>query len=203
MKKHLLLALTVAAPIAFLQAPAVQAATQDPLAAAPGPYNLDPRHTTVGARVKHAGISFSTYRFGTTSGTLTWNGASPESSSLSVTVDMTSIMTPVANFANELIGDRFLKTASFHDATFVSTAITRSGPTAGRITGNLTFMGVTKPVTIDAALVGVGKSMKGADAIGFTGTMRIKRSDFGFTAMSAIIADDVDILLDVEFDKAA
>jgi polyisoprenoid-binding protein YceI len=174
----------------------------NPAGAPTGKYALDPRHTSIIARVGHAGpTSFSTFRFGTASSALDWVGTDPTQSKISVTVDMTSIATPVANFANELVGDRFLKTATYHDATFVSTAIERTGAATGRIVGNMTFMGVTKPVTIDAVFVGAGKTMRGGDVVGFSGKLRFKRSDFGFTVMSGVISDEIELELDAEFDK--
>jgi len=182
--------------------PPKPAAVRDPAAAAAGKYQLDTRHTSIIARVGHGGmVSFSTFRFGTATSTLDWDSGDPARSRLDVTVDMTSIATPVPNFASELVGDRFLKTATFHDATFVSTGIERTGATTGRINGNMTFMGVTKPMTIEASLVGAGKSMRGGDVIGFSGKARFKRSDFGFTAMSSVIGDEIELNLDVEYDK--
>jgi len=177
--------------------------SKDPANAPSGTYQLDPRHTSVIARVGHAGgISFSTFRFGTTSGSLSWNNADPAASQVTVTVDMSSIQTPVANFASELVGDRFLKTGQFPDAKFVSTGIRRTGPTSGVISGTLTFMGQTKPVTIDAMMVGNGMG-RGGPVIGFSGTMRFKRSDFGFTALLGVASDEIEMVLDAEFDKTA
>jgi polyisoprenoid-binding protein YceI len=155
------------------------------------------------ARVGHAGgISFSTFRFGTTSGSLSWNNADPAASKVTVTVDMSSIQTPVANFAAELAGDRFLKTSQYHDATFVSTGIRRTGATSGVISGTLTFMGQSKPVTIDAVMVGNGMGRSGP-VMGFSGTMRFKRSDFGFSTLLGVASDEIEVVLDAEFDKTA
>jgi polyisoprenoid-binding protein YceI len=183
--------------------PPQSSVSKDPANAPSGTYQLDPRHTSIIARVGHSGgISFSTFRFGTASGSLNWNSADPTASQVSVTVDMTSIQTPVANFASELIGDRILKTAQFHDAKFASTSIRRTGPNTGVISGTLTFMGQTKPVTIDAVMVGTGKGRTGP-VIGFSGTMRFKRSDFGFTALIGVASDEIEMMLDGEFDKTA
>ena len=182
--------------------PPQRSVSKDPANAPSGTYQLDPRHTSIIARVGHAGgISFSTFRFGTASGSLNWNSADPAASQVNVTVDMTSIQTPVANFASELIGDRFLKTAQFHDARFISTGIRRTGPTSGVISGTLTFMGQTKPVTINAVMVGTGAGRTGP-VIGFSGTMRFKRSDFGFSALIGVASDEVEMMLDVEFKTA-
>jgi len=190
--------------IAQTAAPAAPVAvSKDPTKAAPGKYTLDPEHTSIIARVGHrGGLSYSTYRFGTASGALTWDGADPAKSQLSVTVDTTSIMTPVPNFAATLIGDRFLKTGQFPTATFVSKSIQKTGATTGRITGDLTFMGQTRPATIEATMVGT-TAVKGSPVIGFSGSLRFKRSDFGFTALIGPIGDEVELMLDVEFDKAA
>jgi len=175
--------------------------SHDPQAAPTGAYVLDPRHASIIARIAHNGIAYSTYRFGVASGTLDWNGGDPTKSHVDITVDMTSIETPVANFASELVGDRFLKTAQFHDAKFVSSTIRRTGPTSGVIDGMLTFMGQTKPVSIDAVMVGTGPGRNG-HVIGLSGKMRFKRSDFGFTALMGVISDDIEIMIDTEFKTA-
>jgi len=199
--------LSLAQPALAQQAPPAGAppragASHDPAAAPAGAYALDPRHTSVIARVGHnGGMSFSTFRFGVVSGTLDWNGTDPAKSHVDITVDMTSLETPVPNFASELIGDRFLKTAQFHDAKFVSSTIRRTGPTSGVIDGMLTFMGQTKPASIDAVMVGTGPGRTG-QVIGFSGKMRFKRSDFGFASLMGVIADDVEIMIDTEFKTA-
>ena len=177
-------------------------ASKDPAAAPAGGYKLDPNHTSLIARVGHMNVmSFSTFRFGGTSGTLTWDPAKIESSKIDITVDTGSIATPVKGFAEELIGDKFLNVAKFPTAHFVSTTVRRTGPTSGVITGELTFMGQTKPMQIDADLVGAGKGLSGAAVIGFTGVAKIKRSDYGFTTSIPVVADEVSFVIDTEFDK--
>lgn len=177
-------------------------ASKDPAAAAAGAYKMDTNHTSVVARIGHAnGFSFSTFRFGKVTGDLTWDPAKVENSKVSITLDLKSIASPVAGFAEELNGANFLNTAEFPEAKFVSTSIRRTGPTKGQITGNLTWRGVTKPVVIDAEMVGAGKGMR-AVVVGFTGTAHFKRSDFGYSAAIPMIGDDVELLIDTEFDQA-
>lgn len=184
-------------------APPRAGVSHDPAAAPSGTYQLDPRHTSIIARIGHGGgTSFSTFRFGKASGSLNWNGTDPAASHVEITVDMTSLETPVPDFASELIGDRFLKTGQFHDAKFVSGTIRRTGPTSGVIDGMLTFMGQTKPASIEATMVGNGPTRNG-NVVGFSGKMHFKRSDFGFTTFMGPIGDEVEIMLDVEFDKPA
>jgi polyisoprenoid-binding protein YceI len=176
--------------------------TKDPAAATPGSYKIDQNHASVIARIGHAnGFSYSTFRFGKMSGTLDWNPTRIEASKVDITVDPKSIATPVLGFAVELGGERFLNTAKFPDARFASTSIQRTGPTTGRIIGNLTFMGQTKPMTIEAELIGAGKNMRGVSTVGFTGKGKFKRSDYGFGAMIPIIGDEVELLIDTEFNQ--
>jgi polyisoprenoid-binding protein YceI len=177
--------------------------SKDPAAASAGAYKLDPRHTSVVARVPHmGGFSYSTFRFGSASGTLNWDPARVENSKVEVTVEAKSIMTPVEGFAAELSGDQYLNAAKYPDVKFVSTGIQRTGPTSGKITGNLTFMGQTKPITMDAQMVGAGKNPRGVDTIGFTGNARFKRSDFGFTTLMGPIGDEIELVIDTEFNKS-
>ena len=44
---------------------------------------------------------------------------------------------------------------------------------------------------------------RGGPVIGFSGTMRFKRSDFGFTALLGVASDEIEMVLDAEFDKTA
>lgn len=199
-----LAALSLSAGAAMAQAPAAPAtppaqpvASKDPSAAIAGTYKLDIHHAAALFRVAHNGFSISTVRFGVKEGTLVWNPANIPASKLNVVVDMTPHFDPIV-YGQDIKGPNFLDLAQFPTATFVSTAIVTTGATTGRITGDLTFKGVTRPVVIEASLVGAGKTGRGAPAIGFTGVMKFKRSDFGFT-FGGSIGNDVEVLVDGEF----
>jgi polyisoprenoid-binding protein YceI len=199
------MALSLSATAAMAQAPAptpaAPVASKDPNAAVAGTYKIDIHHAAVLFRVAHNGFSISTVRFGVKEGTLVWNPADIAASKLNVVVDMTPHFDPIV-YGQDIKGPNFLDLAQFPTATFVSTAVATTGPTTGRITGDLTFKGVTKPVVIEASLVGAGKTGRGAPAIGFTGVMKFKRSDFGFT-FGGSIGDDVEVLVDGEFTMPA
>eukprot|EP01034_Spumella_vulgaris_P046336 gene46336-57783_t len=155
------LAMTVATPV-FAQAPAslppaVFAAERDIALATAGAYSLDEAHTAVIARVSHLGYSQSVFRFDRVKGSLIWNPAATEKSQLSATVDTASIATNVKGFAEELAGDGFLKATAFPQATFVSTAFRPTDKTRGKVEGQFTLMGKTRPVTFDVELGGAGK----------------------------------------------
>lgn len=199
-------ALSLSAGATLAQAPAAPPAppaqaviTKDPASAIAGAYKLDINHASVIARIGHAGgFSFSTVRFGVKEATLDWNPANVAGSKLNVVVDTTPRYDPI-KYGQDPAGPNLLNVAAFPTATFVSTSIQVTGATTGKINGNLTLLGVTKPVTIDASLVGAGKTGRGVPTIGFTGTMNIKRSDFGSTFAAGAISDAITLVLDGEF----
>ena len=176
--------------------PGVYVGERDPSLAPAGTYALDPAHAAVIARVPHLRYSLSAFRFDKVAGTLTWDPAAPEKSKLSVTVKTASIATNVEGFAAE-IADKYLTSAAFPDATFVSTAFRRTGPTLGKVDGQLTLMGKTRPVTFDVALGGAGKGF-GHPRIGVEATTVINPVDYGLPPM---LSDPIQLLVDVEFEQ--
>ena len=102
--------------------PGVYMGEADYKQASAGTYTLDPDHASVIARVSHLGYSYSIFRFDRLSGTLGWDPANTADASLSAKVETASITSNVKGFGEQLAGDEFLKSRSFPEATFVSTA---------------------------------------------------------------------------------
>ena len=194
-----LCALLAVAAAAYAQPAARPAPARDYKAAPAGRYVVDPSHTGLIARVPHLGFSYSVFRFTGVSGELNWDPANPAADTLSVSVDVKSITTPVKGFAEELEGDRFLKAAQFPDATFVSKAFRPTDATHGKVDGDLTLLGVAKPVTFDVELVGTGKGLRG-DAIGATARTMLNPRDY---ASLGAIPTPIELVIDLEFDRKA
>jgi polyisoprenoid-binding protein YceI len=167
--------------------------------ASAGAYTIDPDHTAVLARVQHIGYSWLVFRFDRASGKLAWDPAAPEKSSLSVTVQTGSIDTPVKDFATQLAGNDYLKSAKFPEATFVSTAFHRTDALHGKVDGQFTLMGVTRPVTFDVELVGAGKGWADKPRLGVHAVASIVPQDFGFPAL---FGKSIDLVVDTEFERA-
>ena len=167
--------------------------------ASAGAYTIDPDHTAVLARVQHIGYSWSVFRFDRASGKLTWNPAAPETSALSVSVQTGSIATPVKDFAAQLAGDDYLKAAKFPEATFVSTAFHRADATHGKVDGQFTLMGKTRPMTFAVELVGAGKGWADKPRLGVHAVASIVPQDFGFPAL---FGKSIEIVVDTEFERA-
>src|SRR6185312_8180012 len=199
---RIVVAVVAVAAAALLTAPAIAESSQDVSHAPTGSYALETRHSQVLFAIPHLGITDYYGRFDKLSGSLNFNSGAPEKSSVSITIDMTSIDTPSHELIGELAGANVFNTGSFPTATFKSTSVTRTGTNSGTITGDLTLHGVTKPVTLDAIFGGVTQDpFSGADDIGFHATTTVKRSDFGITGMvwENVVSDEVKLTIEAMF----
>lgn len=172
-----------------------------------GTYKLDLTHASVTWRVVHMGLSNYTARFTKFDATLVINPAKPEAAKLTVSIDPTSVKTDYPNpaavdFDKEIAtGDKWLNANVHKTITFTSTAVKPGAGNTAKVTGDLTLLGVTKPVTLDVKLNGAMKEHPFAKkaALGFSATGTVKRSAFGMTAMvGPILSDDVQLQIEAE-----
>lgn len=169
-----------------------------------GHYTVDPGHTQVMFSIFHAGTTNFYGRFDRTTGTLDYDAAHPEKSKVHVTIDMTSIDTPSKRLNGELADPTTFDAAQFPTATFTSTSVTRTGPTSGRMTGDLTLKGVTKPVTLDVSFHGSATNpMSNAHMLGFSASGTIKRTEFGITGMrwEPMVSNEVKLVIEALFQQ--
>jgi len=164
-----------------------------------GTYAIDPDHASVIARVSHLRYSWSIFRFDRAGGTLKWDPVNPANSSITAKVETASITSNVTGFAQELAGNNYLKSAAFPEATFVSTAFRQMSTRRGKVDGQLTLMGITKPVTFDVELVGAGKGWADKPRLGVHAVARIAPQDFG---LPAVFGKAIEIVVDTEFERA-
>ncbi len=96
-------------------------------------------------------------------------------------------------------GERFFNANKFPSITFTSTAITKTGDNKGRMTGNLTFLGVTKPVTLDVTFIGHrAYPAPQKPKVGFQAVGTINKTQWGMAA-GGPMADDIKIVVNAEF----
>ena len=146
------------------------------------------------------GLSYYTMRFDGIDASYSYDPASPAASRISVSIDPASIDTDNKPF-NAEIADQFLEAGKYPTITFVSTAVHPGAGGKGEVVGDLTFHGVTRPVTLDVVFNGTGQGMMHEQRMGFSGVTTIKRSDFGVTKYVPLVGDDVTVLIETEFTK--
>ena len=110
-------------------------------------------------------------------------------------------MTTSAKLTDELKSSDWFDATKFPTATFKSSKVTVMG-TGARIDGTLTLHGVSRPTTLHARLFGSAVNpMSKKPNIGFIARTLIKRSDFGVSKYVPLISDDVELVINVAFQK--
>lgn len=198
--------LALAAAITALSLPALADQTLE--GADAGLYKLEKTHAFLTWTVSHNGLSGYTVNFTDFDMDLDFNPENPVDSTISVSINPTAIQTNYPDpekkveWEDELVNDnRFLNADEFPQITFVSTGVEQTGEFEGKVTGDLTFLGVTQPVTMDVTYNGVGNApwFGRRDLLGFDASTVLKRSDFGQNSLSNVISDEVVIEFSGEF----
>lgn len=167
-----------------------------------GSYKLDKSHAFIIFSVKHMGFSNYYGRINDFDATLDFDPAAVENSKITVTIDPASIDTNHEHLEEELDSAQFFDTKKYPQAKFVSTKVEKTSDTTGKITGDLTLHGITKPVTLDVTFNGHGYNERAkADILGFSGHGSIKRSDFGVTYGVPQVSDEVPLIIEAEFQR--
>ena len=174
-----------------------------------GTYSADPEHTLVMWTLDHLGFTPYTGIFGGITGSLSIDPKQPGAARVDVTIPVIKVTTASAGLTSHLLrpGKDGGKPDFFGpvptDARFVSTKLETSGETA-KLTGDFTFNGVTRPITLNVTFYGAGKlppQMGGKENIGFRATGSIKRSEFGLGYGVPIVGDEVKLEIAAAFQK--
>ena len=136
------------------------------------------RHAFVNFKVNHLGYSWLHGTFNDFTGNFSYDSANPEASKISVTIKTNSVDTGHAERDRHLRSDDFLNVSKFAEAKFVSTLVKSTGAKTMDVHGNLTLNGVTKPVVINATLMGEGQDPWGNYRAGFEGSTKISMKDY-------------------------
>jgi polyisoprenoid-binding protein YceI len=200
--------LAIAASLLALTVPATMTAAAEPTldGVATATYELEKTHAFLTWTVRHSGISNYTVNFTDFDAVLDFDADNPTNSTIQVSINPAALNTnyPDAekkvDWENKLAGDKFLNAAEFPAITFTSTSAELTDEFEGKVTGDLTFLGVTKPVTLNVSYGGVANPpwFGQRDVIGFTASTTIDRTDFGLEGTGSV-SNDVVIEFSGEF----
>lgn len=169
--------------------------------AAPENYTIDPWHTYANWSLSHLGFSTQHGRFNTTSGKITLDMAA-KSGSADISIDVASIDSGWPKRDNHLRGSDFFNVGKFSTITFKSSRFQFNGEQLAAVDGELTMLGVTKPVKLTVTQFRCAKHpMMNKPWCGAMASTSIKRSEFGLTAYVPGVGDEVNITLQVEAGK--
>lgn len=173
-----------------------------PAAAAPVTYVFDTVHSQVHASASHLGFSRSTARFPILAGTLRFDPDDWSTASVEVTIDAAGLDFGDATWNEHMRAAQFFNTAEFPKLEFRSTAVEGRGH-RGTVTGGLTMLGVTKPVTLDVTFNRLADNpFSKKPTVGFSATATLSRSEWGMSAYVPSVGDEVTLRIEVEAAKA-
>jgi polyisoprenoid-binding protein YceI len=167
-------------------------------------WKLDTAHTVAAFSARHMMVTTVRGTLGTISGTIEFDPANPAASSIEATIDTAGLSSGMADRDNHLRSADFLDVANYPTITFKSTRVEPKDDKTAKVYGDLTIRGITHPVVVDAEYIGQIVSPFGDTRVGFSGTTKINREDWGLTwnvaieAGGMLVGKDVKIELDAE-----
>ena len=161
-------------------------------------YKLDPVHTSIIFRVKHLGVAYVFGRFNGATGTFSYDPSTPSNTTIYIRVDANNIDTNDEKRDNHLKSPDFFNAAKFPLITFESDSVKKADKDHLMVTGNLSILGKTNPITIKVRHTGTGKDPWGNFRIGFESSFTIKRTDYGMNFMLSGVSDEVNLTVSIE-----
>ncbi len=165
-------------------------------------YELDPEHTAVYFTVGHVGFSNVLGIFTELDGSFMYDADTQDLRDVAVTINTGSVDTFNEARDRHVRSGDFLDVSDHPEITFAASGGTPSGATTGKVSGDLTILGVTRPVTLDVTLNKAAVYPFGhqRETLGLSMSTTILRSEFGMTygVANGLVGDEVTINIETE-----
>lgn len=168
----------------------------------PARYELDPEHLTIAFLVEHIGYAKALGKFLRASGGYTFDAQTGELRDVRVAVATASVDTDHEARDRHLRSNDFLATESHPEMTFTANTARRTGERTFEIDGELTLLGVTQPLVLEAVW---NKSAPypippRTEVMGVSARARLARSAFGMSygVADGLVGDEVEIVIEIE-----
>lgn len=159
-------------------------------------WSLDPAHTTIAFSIDATGFPRTDGQFRQFDGSIGIDVTHPARSQVGFRVRSSSIDVGSDALADLLRGKAFLDADHFAEIRFVSQAVEKLDERTVRVSGGLTMLGVTRPLTVDVEVRRLSEAPRVRLAL--TAKARIDRLAFGMREGYPLISKDVDIVLTSE-----
>lgn len=167
-----------------------------------GQYQLDKRHAALLFKVDHMGFSKFVGRFNDFDARLDFDADDIAASRLEAVINMASVDVNNESFETTLRGGNWFNTEVYPQAFFKTTDVKNIRGNSADFIGELTFLGVTKPVTVQIQFNGGATNMLTYKyTIGFSARSFFQRSDFGLDNHIPMVGDEIEIEVHAEFMK--
>lgn len=158
-------------------------------------WTVDPAHTEITFVVDAVGLA-RTGRFTNFQGQIAIDFDNPRESSVSFKVAADSVDIGSPAFNDYLRGEPFFNATNFPYISFISTSVEKADARLVHVTGNLTLLGITKPIELDVEVD--GKLAGAGQKVGFKATGTIDRRDFGMNSGYPVISEQVRLIVTTE-----
>jgi polyisoprenoid-binding protein YceI len=166
-------------------------------------FTIDKTHSEVTFQVRHL-VTRVRGRFTDFSGTIQFDEAHPDQSSVSLSINAASIDTGVADRDAHLRSGDFFSAEEHPAITFNSSAVTPKSAERHEVEGTLTIRGTAKTLTVPVTFLGAATDPWGNARVGFEGGITINRKDFGLNWNAALetggflVGDEVKISVSLQ-----
>jgi polyisoprenoid-binding protein YceI len=170
---------------------------------------IDPSHSQINFSVRHMMVSTVRGQLGKMSGRLELDPERPEKADFEIKAEVASITTNDERRDGHLRSGDFFNAETFPTIRFKSNAVFAKGKGRYTASGDLTIRDVTRPVSFDIELLGVGIDAMGSQKLGATAAVAIDRTDFGLTwnmpvPNGLLVGEKVNIEVDLQaYDEAS
>ncbi len=165
------------------------------LADAASQWRIDPGRTTIAFAIDAVGYPRTEGRFDAFDGKIAIDFSQPEKSRVVFHVRSASVDVGSASFADYLRSPAFLDAAKHPTIDFVSTSVEKLSDHVVRVSGDLTLLGVTKPLTVD---VDVERPASRKGPLEFLAKTQINRLEFGMNSGFPLVSPEVDLTIKSE-----
>ncbi len=157
---------------------------------------IDPARTHIDFEIDAVAFPRTHGEFKKFSGGIAVDFDHPERSRVEFHVDAGSAEVGSLSFSSYVRSEALLNAPRFPSIEFVSTSVKKLDERTVRVTGNLTMLGVMRPLDVEVDVqAGADGSRK---RLGFIAKARIDRLDFGMTSGYPVISRDVDLTISSE-----
>jgi polyisoprenoid-binding protein YceI len=166
-------------------------------------FTIDKTHSEVAFQVRHL-VTRVRGRFTDFSGTIQFDEAYPEQSSVAFDIKAASIDTGTPDRDAHLRSGDFFDAEQFPSIIFTTSRVAKASAERFDIEGTLTIRGLARTVTLPVSYLGTATDPWGNARVGFEGEVTINRKDFGLNWNAALetggflVGDDVKISVSLQ-----
>ena len=156
-------------------------------------WRIDPSRTHIAFAIDAIGYPQTHGQFRQFTGRISVDFAHPDKSSVSFHVQSQSVDVGSTSFDDYLRSGAFLDSSRFPSIDFVSNSVAKLNDHTVRVNGELTLLGVTRPLSVDVAVQREGAD--GAQKLAFLAKTNIDRLEFGMNSGFPLVSRDVQLVI--------